>query len=122
MVISGKTCPHKADVKSVAEATIRVLKKTVPAEVPTINFLSGGQSQVQATAHLNAMHQLGSLPWNLSFSYARALQDEAMKLWKGEAANMPAAQTSFFKRAKLNSLASMGKYNDAMETEEVSLV
>lgn len=120
MVISGKTCANRANVKAVAEATVRVLKQTVPSDVPTINFLSGGQSQVEATAHLNAMHQLGALPWNVSFSYARALQTEAMKLWKGQAANVLTAQKAFYKRAKLNSLASMGKYTDAMEAEEVS--
>lgn len=120
MVINGKTCAQKASVKEVAEATIRVLKRTVPGAVPTINFLSGGQTSEQSTAHLNAMHQLGTLPWNLSFSYARALQDYCMKTWKGEAKNIPAAQAAFLKRAKLNSLAATGKYSEAMEKEEVS--
>lgn len=121
MVINGKTCAQKASVKEVAEATIRVLKRTVPAAVPTINFLSGGQTSEQSTAHLNAMHQLGQLPWNLSFSYARALQDNCMKTWKGEAKNIPAAQAAFLKRAKLNSLAAKGKYTEIMEKEEVSI-
>lgn len=120
MVINGKTCPQKASVKEVAEATIRVLKRTVPGAVPTINFLSGGQSSEQSTAHLNAMNQLGNLPWNLSFSYARALQDYCMKTWVGQAKNIPAAQAAFAKRAKLNSLAAQGKYSEAMEKEEVS--
>lgn len=121
MVINGKTCSQKASVKEVAEATLRVLRRTVPAAVPTINFLSGGQASEQATAHLNAMNQLGSLPWNLSFSYARALQDYAMKTWAGAAKNIPAAQAAFLKRAKLNSLAATGNYSEAMEKEEVSL-
>jgi fructose-bisphosphate aldolase class I len=119
MVISGKACPQKASVQQVAEATVRVLKRTVPAAVPTINFLSGGQTQQQATAHLNLMNK-SKLPWNVSFSYARALQDEAMKIWKGDAANVIAAQKNFYKRAKLNSLAAMGQYTESMETEEVS--
>jgi len=119
MVISGKACPQKANVNEVAEATIRVLRRTVPAAVPTINFLSGGQTSEQATAHLNAMNQLGPLPWNLSYSYARALQDYCMKTWAGQSKNIPAAQAEFYKRAKLNSLAAVGKYTDAMEKEEV---
>jgi fructose-bisphosphate aldolase class I len=119
MVINGKACPQKASVKEVAEATIRVLKRTVPGAVPTINFLSGGQTSEQSTAHLNAMNQLGNLPWNLSFSYARALQDYCMKTWAGQTKNIPAAQAAFQKRAKLNSLAATGKYADAMEKEEV---
>lgn len=118
MVISGKSCAQKATVAQVAEATMRVLRRTVPAAVPTINFLSGGQTSEQATAHLNAMNQMGNLPWNLSFSYARALQDYAMKTWKGQTANVAAAQKAFNKRAKLNSLASQGKYAEKMENDE----
>lgn len=121
MVINGKACSEKASVEEVANATLRVLRRTVPAAVPTINFLSGGQTPEQATAHLNAMNQHGSLPWNLSYSYARALQDYCMKTWQGQAKNIPAAQKAFFKRAKLNSLASTGKYTDVLEKEEVSL-
>ena len=120
MVINGKACSQKASVKEVAEATIRVLKRTVPSAVPTINFLSGGQTSEQSTAHLNAMNQPGTLPWNLSFSYARALQDYCMKIWLGQAKNIPAAQAAFLKRAKLNSLAATGKYAETME-KEVSL-
>jgi len=120
MVINGKACSKKASVQEVAEATIRVLKHTVPGAVPTINFLSGGQSSEQATANLNAMNKLGNLPWNLSFSYARALQDYAMKTWKGDAKNVQAAQKEFFKRAKLNSLAATGSYTDAMEKESAA--
>jgi fructose-bisphosphate aldolase class I len=121
MVINGKACSEKASVHAVAEATLRVLRRTVPAAVPTINFLSGGQSSEQATAHLNAMNQMGNLPWNLSFSYARALQDYAMKAWAGNDANIPAAQKAFLKRAKLNSLAAIGKYTEAMEKEEITV-
>jgi len=120
MVISGKTCPQKANVKAVAEATLRTLLRTVPAAVPTINFLSGGQSSEEATAHLNAMNKTGHLPWNLSFSYARALQDYAMKTWAGQSQNIAAAQKAFYKRAKLNSLAATGAYTEAMEKEEIS--
>lgn len=119
MVINGKTCPQKASVKEVAEATVRVLRRTVPAAVPTINFLSGGQSPEQSTAHLNAMNQLNGLPWNVSFSYARALQDYAMKTWAGQNKNIPAAQAAFIKRAKFNSLAAKGEYTENMENDEL---
>lgn len=122
MVISGKNCTHKASVSDVAAATLRVLRRTVPAAVPTINFLSGGQSPEQATAHLNAMNQADNLPWNVSYSYARALQDYAMKVWQGKPANVAAAQKAFYKRAKLNSLAATGNYNEKMESEEISMV
>ena len=121
MVINGKACSQKASVEEVAKATVRVLKRTVPAAVPTINFLSGGQSSEQATAHLNLMNQMSNLPWNVSFSYARALQDNAMKTWAGQSKNVQAAKNAFYKRAKLNSLAAVGKYTEAMEKEEVSL-
>lgn len=118
MVISGKKCPVQADAEQVAKATITVLKRTVPSAVPTINFLSGGQSCEQATANLNAMNALcGHLPWNVSYSYARALQDYPMKLWHGDSKNVATAQKSFYNRAKLNSLASTGKYNVSMEKE-----
>jgi fructose-bisphosphate aldolase class I len=122
MIINGKACTQKASVNEVAEATIRVLRRTVPGAVPTINFLSGGQTSEQATAHLNAMNQLGSLPWNVSFSYARALQEDCMKTWKGETKHVADAQKAFYKRAKLNSLAATGQYSEKMEKEEISLV
>lgn len=122
MVINGKACPQKAGVEEVAAATLRVLKRTVPSAVPTINFLSGGQSSEQATAHLNAMNKMGPLPWNLSFSYARALQDYAMKTWAGQQKNYEQGQAEFLKRAKLNSFAAKGEYKDSMEKEEISLV
>ncbi|HLB41252.1 MAG TPA: class I fructose-bisphosphate aldolase [Gammaproteobacteria bacterium] len=122
MVINGKACPQKATVDHVATATIRILLRTVPAAVPTINFLSGGQTCEQATAHLNKINQLSPLPWNVSFSYARALQDYCMKTWLGQAKNIPAAQQALYKRAKLNSLATTGKYSEAMEKEDMLLV
>lgn len=117
MVISGKKCSVQSSPEQVGKMTVAVLKRTVPAAVPTINFLSGGQSSEQATANLQAMNALGNLPWNLSFSYARALQDNPMKIWHGENANVQAAQQAFYKRAKLNSLAATAKYSPSMEKE-----
>lgn len=121
MVISGKACSKKSDPKTTAAATVRVLRRTVPGAVPTINFLSGGQSSEQATANLNEMNVMGNLPWNVSYSYARALQETCMKIWAGKTQNVKTAQTAFLKRAKLNSLAAMGKYTEAMESEEVTI-
>ena len=119
MVISGKQAKNRADVDEVARRTVKVLKKNVPAELPSINFLSGGQSPEEATAHLNRMHTLGEkLPWYLSFSYARALQEPALQAWKGKEENIPAAQKAFLKRARLNSLATRGEYSEEMENEE----
>ena len=115
MVVSGKDNPRQAGVEEVAERTIRCLKRTVPAAVPGIAFLSGGQSAVSATEHLNAMNKMGSLPWQVSFSYARALQDPALKAWKGEAANVAEAQKIFYHRAKMNSAARSGSYTKQME-------
>lgn len=118
MVISGKQCKTPAAAEEVAKATLTILRRTVPAAVPTINFLSGGQTPEQATAHLNAMNTLSPyLPWNLSYSYARALQDYPMKIWQGKSNNVLAAQKAFALRAKLNSLASIGKYTASMEKE-----
>jgi fructose-bisphosphate aldolase, class I len=115
MVVSGKDNPRQAGVEEVAERTVRVLKRTVPAAVPGIAFLSGGQSAVSATEHLNAINKLGPLPWQVTFSYARALQDPALKAWKGDAANVPAAQRIFYHRAKMNSAARNGAYTKEME-------
>jgi fructose-bisphosphate aldolase class I len=115
MVVSGKDNPRQAGVDEVAERTLRCLKRTVPAAVPGIAFLSGGQSAESATEHLNAMNAMGPQPWQVSFSYARALQDPALKAWKGEAANVPAAQKIFYHRAKCNSAARSGQYNKQME-------
>jgi fructose-bisphosphate aldolase class I len=115
MVISGSDCPTQAPVAQVARATLAALADTVPASVPGIVFLSGGQSDVAATAHLNAMNQLGGVPWQLSFSYGRALQAPALKAWKGQAANAPAAQQAYAHRARLNGAARTGSYTPAME-------
>lgn len=116
MVLPGKESPPKAAPEVVARATLEVLKRTVPAAVPTINFLSGGQSPVEATANLNAMNALAPhAPWVLSFSYARALQDDAMRLWAGKPENVRAAQDAFGKRVKMNSLARHAKWSAALE-------
>jgi fructose-bisphosphate aldolase class I len=114
MVVAGKNCPIQAPVQQVAEATLRCLKRMVPAAVPGIVFLSGGQSDVLATQHLNALNRLGPLPWQLSFSYGRALQDAALKTWAGKQQNVPAAQKALEHRARSNSLARSGKYDVAM--------
>ena len=115
MVLSGKECPVQAGVEEVAEATVRALKKAVPAAVPGIVFLSGGQSAEEATAHLSAMNALGSFPWELSFSYGRALQAPALDAWGGKPENVPAGQQAYYKRAKLNGAARYGKYSADME-------
>ena len=116
MVLAGKDCPQQASVQQVADATVQCLKRTVPAAVPGIVFLSGGQSDEAATAHLNAMNAMGAaLPWPLSFSYGRALQAPALKTWKGQAANVAAAQKALFHRSKCNSAACFGRYKPDME-------
>jgi fructose-bisphosphate aldolase class I len=115
MVVSGKENPRQAGVDEVAERTLRCLKRTVPGAVPGIAFLSGGQSAVSATEHLNAMNTLGPHPWQVSFSYARALQDPALKAWKGEAGNVATAQRIFYHRAKMNSAARSGSYTKQLE-------
>ena len=116
MVLPGKESPPKAAPEVVARATLEVLKRTVPAAVPTINFLSGGQSPLEATANLNAMNAMAPhAPWVLSFSYARALQDDAMRIWAGKPENVRAAQDAFGKRVKMNSLARQAKWTRAME-------
>lgn len=115
MVISGKDCAIQASIKEVAERTLTVLKRTVPAAVPGIAFLSGGQSDEVATAHLDAMNRMGGGPWALSFSYGRALQAAALKTWKGSAANVAAAQAAFAHRARMNGLAAKGEYHASLE-------
>ena len=115
MVLSGYSCSQQASVDEVAHASVRCYRATVPAAVPGIVFLSGGQSDEVATAHLNAMNQLGSLPWELSFSYGRALQAPALQAWKGETANVDAGRNAFLHRAKLNSAARSGSYTADME-------
>jgi fructose-bisphosphate aldolase class I len=115
MVLSGTDCPEQAGVRQVAEATVRCLRDTVPASVPGVVFLSGGQTDEVATAHLNEMNRLGPQPWQLSFSYGRALQAPALKAWKGEPANGPSAQRAFYHRARLNGAARFGRYSEEME-------
>ena len=115
MVLSGKECPVQADAARAAEATVRTLRRVVPPAVPGIVFLSGGQSPEQATLHLSAMNALGSHPWELSFSYGRALQDPVLKAWKGKPANVAAAQKAFYHRAKCNHAARSGRYTKEME-------
>lgn len=114
MVVSGKDCPDQADVDIVAEATIRCLKSTVPASLPGIVFLSGGQSDRDATAHLNAMNKLGPHPWPLSFSYGRAMQQAGLKLWGADMkGNHDEAQKTVAARARANGLAALGQWKDA---------
>ena len=119
MVISGKDCSVQATVNEVAEATVRCLRNHVPAAVPGIVFLSGGQSDELATAHLNAMNALGPQPWELSFSYGRALQAPSLKAWKGDPANFEAGQKAYLHRAKCNGAARTGMYAPEMETAGV---
>ena len=118
MVISGKACVRQAGVEEVAEATLRTLRRTVPAAVPGIVFLSGGQSSEVATAHLNAMNKMGPHPWELSYSYGRALQEPALTIWHGDEANVAAAQKAFHHRAMCNSAARTGAYTAEMEQAE----
>jgi fructose-bisphosphate aldolase class I len=118
MVISGKEAETQSVTEEVAHATVQCLLRTVPAAVPGIVFLSGGQTDIQATAHLNAMNSMyGGLPWELSFSYARALQQQPMELWGGNADNVEAAQRAFYHRARMNSAARSGSYSEEMEDQ-----
>ncbi|MGW8285879.1 MAG: class I fructose-bisphosphate aldolase [Candidatus Deferrimicrobiaceae bacterium] len=115
MVLSGKDCPKQAGASEVARATVRCLRRTVPSAVPGIVFLSGGQTPEQATLHLNAMNALGRHPWELSFSYGRALQEPVLKAWKGDPGNVATAQSAFHQRARCNGAARFGKYTKEME-------
>jgi len=115
MVLSGKSSAAQAGVKEVAEATLRCLRATVPPAVPGIAFLSGGQDDVPATVHLDAMNRMGPHPWALSFSYGRALQAPSLKAWGGQAANVPAAQGALLHRSKCNGAARDGAYSEEME-------
>jgi fructose-bisphosphate aldolase, class I len=110
MVVAGSECPRQASVEEVASATLRCLRRTVPAAVPGIAFLSGGQSPEVATAHLAAINARGGQPWQLTFSYGRALQDPALAAWKGEATAVPASMQALYHRAKLNAAARSGSY------------
>lgn len=115
MIVPGKKSGKKASVQEVAEKTVRVLKSTVPAAVPGIAFLSGGQSDEESTAHLDAMVKLGNLPWALTYSYGRALQAAPQKAWSGKVENVAAAQAAFTHRARMNSLASRGLWSADQE-------
>src|SRR6201997_3257678 len=117
MVISGKKAANRATAEQVAEATVRTLKRHVPPAVPGIAFLSGGQSPSEATLHLSLINQLAPLPWSITFSYGRALQDEALKAWGGAPANVAAGQKQYLRRAKLDALATTGRYASEMESQ-----
>ncbi len=116
MVVSGKTCPEQASVDEVAQATVRVFRRLVPVAVPGIAFLSGGQSPQMATAHLQAMNDLGPLPWEMTFSYGRALQETALAAWHGQPDRVADGQQALLLRARLNSAARSGTYGVAMES------
>ena len=115
MVLPGKAC-RTADPDKIAEATIRVFRRAVPAAVPSINFLSGGQSPEEATINLNSINQIGG-PWQLSISFGRALQQPVLKAWQGKIENVEAAEIALLKRARLNSLARQGHYKPNLETD-----
>lgn len=115
MVVPGKKCAKQASIEEVAEKTVRVLKSCVPAAVPGVAFLSGGQSDIDATAHLNAMNASYDMPWKLTFSYGRALQAAPLAAWAGKAENAPAGQKAFAHRAKMNGLAQLGKWSEELE-------
>ena len=115
MVVSGKGCSSQGDMQTVAEMTVKCLKASVPAEVPGIVFLSGGQSETEATEHLNAMNMMGDYPWALSFSYGRALQQSALHTWAGDNANLEMTYATFYHRAEMNSKACNGEYSSELE-------
>jgi fructose-bisphosphate aldolase class I len=115
MIIAGKKCPTQNSVEEVASRTVKVLKRCVPPAVPGIAFLSGGQSDIDATAHLDAMNRIGGLPWGLTFSYGRALQAAPQKAWSGKSENVAAGQAAFAHRALMNSNAALGKWSKADE-------
>ena len=119
MVTPGAECPRRAGPEEVADYTLKMLNRRVPPAVPGIMFLSGGQSELEATLNLNAMNQSPN-PWHVSFSYARALQNSVLKTWKGEDANANAAQEALIKRARANSLAQLGKYTADGESSEAA--
>jgi len=115
MVISGASCPNQAEIQEVAEKTVRCLLENVPEELPGIAFLSGGQSDINATAHLDAMNKIGGFSWKLSFSYGRALQQAALKAWMGKKDNITSAQSAFSHRALMNKKAALGNWNKDIE-------
>jgi fructose-bisphosphate aldolase class I len=118
MVLPGQACPQQVSVEQVARATLHCFKEIVPAALPGIVFLSGGQSPIQATEHLNAMNLIGPHPWELSFSYGRALQDPVLSAWQGQAANISVAQAALYHRARCNSAARSGQYSPEMELKD----
>jgi fructose-bisphosphate aldolase class I len=120
MVVPGKKSPKQASVEEVAEKTVRLLKNCVPAAVPGIAFLSGGQSDEEATAHLDAMNRIGGLPWRLTFSYGRALQAAPQKAWSGKPENVAAGQQAFSHRARMNSLATRGEWQAELEQKKAA--
>jgi fructose-bisphosphate aldolase class I len=117
MVIAGKKCAARAAPEQVAAATVRCLKRHVPGAVPGIAFLSGGQTPAEAALHLSLMNRASSLPWQLSFSYGRALQDAALSAWSGKPGNVAAGQKEFQKWARLNGLARNGSFQSGMEQQ-----
>ncbi len=118
MVTPGKDHPQQASPEQVATATLGIFRRTVPAAVPGINFLSGGQSPEEATRNLNAINALTNRPWNLSFSYGRALQEPALKAWRGDAGQVQAAQQALLHRARMNSLAALCQYSEDQEQQQ----
>src|SRR5205085_9818019 len=120
MVIAGKTASKQNTAKEVAQWTLECFQRTVPAAVPGIVFLSGGQTSAQATANLNAMNAMGPHPWQLSFSYGRALQAPALKAWRGKPESVEAAQRAYYHRAKMNGAARSGLYSPELEREAVT--
>jgi fructose-bisphosphate aldolase class I len=120
MAVPGKKASRKASVEEVAEKTVRLLKACVPGAVPGIAFLSGGQSDEEATAHLDAMNRLGPLPWKLTFSYGRALQAAPQKAWAGKPENVPSAQRAFAHRARMNGLAALGQWKADLEGKKAA--
>ena len=119
MIVPGKKAAKQASVDEVAEMTIKCLKNCVPSAVPGIAYLSGGQSDEDATAHLNRMNAIGGFPWKMTFSYGRALQAAPQKAWSGKKENVPAGQKAFEHRAEMNGLASLGKWNEGLERQAV---
>lgn len=115
MVIPAKQCSNQSNAEQIAELTVRTLKRTVPSAVPSINFLSGGQSPEEATVNLQAINAIGNLPWYVSFSYGRALQEPCLKTWQGDPEQLNQSQAALLKRAKLNGAAAVGKYTPDME-------
>jgi fructose-bisphosphate aldolase class I len=119
MVIPGQACPRQVNIEEVAKATLHCFRRVIPAALPGIVFLSGGQSPSQATEHLNAMNRLGVQPWELSFSFGRALQDPVLSAWQGQAAHILAAQAALYHQAKCNGAARYGEYIPKMEAGEL---